>query len=141
MAAFSSNAFSTSGFSVNAFDFGATPTPDTGPPLGGKGDNERARKGRGIVKPTGLLDRPQAKKPSIVEERLRQAEEEAAQIAERLAREFSQDNAIIARNREIEVARLTQAQIDQEIGALIRKKIRNDEEELLLLLLIAASAA
>ena len=112
-----------------------TPTPDEGPPLGGKGDNDRRR--RGVFKPTGILHVP--KKSPQVEERVDDSRAIQAEIAARLAREFEQEE--IARQQDIEVARLSAAEVDFEIGVLLRKKVRNEQEEIVLLLLMAAASA
>ena len=135
MAAFDSSAFSTSAFSTSAFDFGATPTPtpDTGPPLGGKGDNEKRR--YQPYKPTGILHLP--KKSPKVSERIDDSRAIQAEIAARLAKEFTEEE--VARQEQVEVARLSAAEVDFEIGILLRKKLRTDQEELLLVLLMASA--
>ena len=134
MAAFDSAAFSTNAFSVNAFDFGATPTPtqDTGPPIGGKGDNEKRRS---TYKPTGILHLP--KKSPKVSERIDDSRAIQAEIAARLVKEFTEEE--VARQEQVEVARLSAAEVDFEIGILLRKKLRTDQEELLLVLLMASA--
>ena len=133
MAAFDSAAFDTNAFSTDAFDFGAvTPAADTGPPLGGKGDNEKRRS---TYKPTGLLHLPQ-KSPKVAE-RIDDSRAIQAEIAARLAKEFTEEE--VARQEQVEVARLSAAEVDFEIGVLLRKKVRTDQEELLLVLLMASA--
>ena len=133
MAAFDSAAFDTNAFSTDAFDFGAvTPATDTGPPLGGKGDNEKRRS---TYKPTGILHLPQ-KSPQVAE-RIDDSRAIQAEIAARLAKEFTEEE--VARQEQVEVARLSAAEVDLEIGILLRKKVRTDQEELLLVLLMASA--
>ena len=92
---------------------------------GGKGDNKRRR----IVKPTGLLDRKAT--PSI-QERI----EESAQLhteAKIQAREQFLDLPVFQ-----PIETMSQAEIDFEIGILLRRKIRTEEDEILLLMLMMA---
>ena len=89
------------------------------------------------VKPTGLLDRPakRGKQAPVVEDRLVDAAQTAAEVSAKLAREFSEENTATAAER---VARATQARIADEITALVNKRRRTEEEELLLLILMAS---
>ena len=110
-----------------------TPTTDAGPPLGGKGDNEKRR--HQPYKPTGLLHLP--KKAPKVSERIDYSREIQAEIAARLAKEFTEEEVV--RQEQVEVARMSAAEVDLEIGVLLRKKVRTEEEEVVLLLLMAAA--
>ena len=112
-----------------------TPTPDTGPPLGGKGDNEKRR--YQPYKPTGILHLP--KKSPKVSERIDDSRAIQAEIAARLSKEFTEEE--VARQEQVEVVRMSAAEVDFEIGILLRKKLRTEEEEVVLLLLMAASSA
>lgn len=85
---------------------------------------------RRIYKPTGILHLP--KKAGRVEERVDESRQIQSEIASRLAREFIEEVT------PIEV--MTQAEIDREIGVLLRKKMRTEEDELLLLLMMTAAA-
>ena len=100
---------------------------------------------RRIVKPLGIVDRPQVKARPLVSERIDDSRAIAAQIAAKLAREFgdetASESAIIAEQQALEVARLSAAQVDFEIGVLLRKKLRTEEDELLLMLLVVAASA
>lgn len=91
---------------------------------------------RRIVKPTGLLQRKKA--TPTVAERVDESREIAAEIAGKLAREFSEENEALLDAQPIESMSLRD--IEREIGILLRKKVRNEEDELILLLLLAASA-
>lgn len=93
------------------------------------------------VKPTGLLHLPKKarEKRKRVEERVEESRELQAEIAARLAREFAEETAEITAFKPM--AEMSMAQIDAEIGLLLRKKLRNDEDEMMLLLLMAASVA
>jgi hypothetical protein len=93
-------------------------------------------KRRNIFKPTGLIDRkPEGR--AGVEQRVRESQEIADEIAEALARgpEPLPEPKLEPR------LEFTPAQVDAEIGRLLRKHMRTDEDELILLLLMAASAA
>ena len=98
------------------------------------------------VKPTGLpiLHLPKKKTTTQaehdVESRLQQAHAERAEISARLAREFAEERVLLESQPAIET--MSMAEIDAEIGVLLRKKLRTDEEDvILLLLMVAASAA
>ena len=98
------------------------PRPDDG---GGR--KKLGLKRRQIFKPTGLVDRPRS-----VEERV----EQTAQIAREVVRGGSID--------ELEAPpqlQFSEAEVNAEIGRLLRKAMRSQEDELILLLLMAASAA
>ena len=71
----------------------------------------------------------------------RQSAQIAAEIAEKLAREFGGENAALEALQERKIEELSQAERDFEIGVLLRKKLRNEEDDLILLLLMAAAAS
>lgn len=100
---------------------------------GGKGDNAP----RGTYKPTGLLPRKKLtlKKSPKVSEREAQAREVELEVAQQLAREFSEE---IVSQQPIE--RMELVDIEREIGTLLRRKIRTEEEEVMLLLLMTAAS-
>jgi len=98
------------------------PRPDDG---GGRRRTLKA-KGRTIFKPTGLVDRPRS-----VQERFEQTAD--------IAREISRGGG--SPDEPAPIAEMSLAEVEREIGALLRKKLRTEEDELILLLLMAASAA
>ena len=110
------------------------PAPEVGPPLGGKGDGKRRILS---VKPTGLLDRPvKAKVLSRVDERVEESRQIQAEVAGELARQLRQDI-----DREVTpVVMMDLAEVEAEIGRILRKKVRTEEEEVLLLLLMVAAS-
>lgn len=81
-------------------------------------------KGRSIYKPTGFVDRPRS-----VKERVEQTAE--------IAREIGTGSS----GEPVPVTEMALADVEREIGVLLRKKLRTEEDELILLLLMAASAA
>jgi len=89
---------------------------------------------RRIVKPTGLLHLP--KKKGRIEERIDDTRSIQAEVAGRLAREFSEESRLLDVPQTI--VEMTMAEIDAEIGLLLRKKLRTDEDEIALLLLMVA---
>lgn len=119
--------------------FGAS--VDSGHTSGGKGDNER-RARRVPFKPTGLLERP--RNPSKegrkeVADRVDESRQIEAEIAEKLAREFKEDTLRLPAEQP-PVAEMSLKEVEQEIGAILRKKIRTEEDEVILLMLMAAGA-
>ena len=90
-------------------------------------------------KPTGLLDRPKAKDVGV-QKRLDETVAIQAEIAGRLAHEFSEETAAIGAGAQPSppIIEMTMAQVDAEIGLLLRKKLRTDEDEVMLLLLMVA---
>ncbi len=114
-------------------DIGAGPTPPAVEPsrTGGKGDNKYTP-----VKPTGLRERISLKKDPSVEERVRQARQIQSDVASQIAREFGEETAEIERARAIE--KMSLADVEREIGTILRKKVRTEEDELNLLVLMAA---
>lgn len=103
------------------------PRPDDGP-----GRKTLTAKGRSIYKPTGLLDRPIPKVRKSVDERVAESEQ--------LAREVAQEILEVPKAPP-PISEMTMAEVESEIGLLLRKKVRTEEDELILLLLMAASAA
>ena len=101
------------------------------------GDARRRR----IVKPTGILHLPVKARPSV-QERIEDSAGIAAEVAGRIAREFSEEGAALAaRPTQPPVVEMSLSEIEAEIGSLLRKKMRSEEDEVLLLLLMAAAAA
>ena len=94
---------------------------------GGKG------KHKGIVKPLGTLGLPK-KTRKAVEVRVDESREIQAEIASRLAREFSEEV------EQKPIAKMTMAEVESEIGTLLRKQIRTEEDETMLILLMMAAS-
>ena len=91
-------------------------------------------------KPTGLLDRPKAKDASV-QERLDDAGNIQAEIAARLAREFGEETVRIGEQQEAQdIVEMTMAEVDFEIGVLLRKKLRTEDDEIMLMLLMVAAS-
>ena len=104
--------------------------------VGGKGDNAPAKQ-RSSIKPTGLVERRPEKRRDV-EQRVEEAEEIHAEVREVLALEFTEETrAIEARPPIVEMAL---ANVEAEIGSLLRKKLMTQEDEVLLLLLMAAAS-
>ena len=106
---------------------------------GGKGDNEPSgKRRRSIFKPTGLLGprRKIAEAPST-DQRVAETQEIAREIYEaaRVAR------ALHAKPETQTAIEMTPAEIDFEIGVLLKKAMRTADDEILLLTLMAAAAA
>lgn len=114
--------FNSGGTPVVVEEEATRPRPDDG---GGR--KKLKLKGRPIFKPTGLIDRPRT-----VEERVEQTAE--------IAREVFQREEIEA-PEPAPISEMTLAEVEFEIGVLLRKRLRTEEDELILLLLMAASAA
>ena len=91
------------------------------------------------VKPTGLIERPVKEGRKDVEDRAAETAGIAAEIAGKLAREFGEETQQAEAQKRIE--QMTLAEVDFEIGVLLRKKLRTEEDEIMILLLIAASVA
>lgn len=98
---------------------------------------------RRIVKPTGLLHLPKKGKLSeAIEDRLKDSFQEQTEIAAKLAREFSEETQRIGDEQAAQdIVEMSMAEVDREIGILLRKKLRTQEDEILLLLLMVAAAA
>lgn len=94
---------------------------------------------RGIIKPTGLLDRaPKKKQPEArksVEDRVEDARQIQAEIAGELAKELRGE----IESAQKAISAMTMAEVDFEIGVLLRKVQRTQEEDLLLLMLMAVT--
>lgn len=133
-------AFQRSAFQDNAFQIDDTAS-------GGKGDNAGGKESRHpSFKPTGLVDRP--RKPvkegrKEVSDRVDESRQIEAEIAGRLAKEFSEETLNIQQEPPpvAPVEEMTLAEVELEIGVLLRKKLRTQEDEILILLLMAAAAA
>jgi len=101
-------------------------------------DPEKRRKTLHLpVKPTGLLERPKAKDVRV-QERLDESRDIQAEIAGRLAREFTEEREVLEHPRPI--VEMSMQEVEAEIGILLRKKLRTEEEEVILLLLIAGAS-
>ena len=104
------------------------------------GEGLKRRKLHLPVKPTGLWERPKAKIPAV-QQRLDESSDIQAEIASRLAREFTEETRALEAGLEaVSIASMSMAEIDAEIGTLLRKKLRTDEEEVILLLLMMAAS-
>lgn len=101
---------------------------------GGIDPGEGLRRRRHIIKPTGTLHLPHKEGRKEVIDRIDESRGIQAEIAARLAREFTEET--LAR---IPIAEMSAAEVDYEIGVLLRKRLRTEEEELMLLLLMVAS--
>jgi len=85
------------------------------------------------IKPTGLDGyRPKAGRKDV-EDRVEEARELHAEIAGKLARELRGE----IDQAEQAIATMTMAEVDREIGVLLRKVQRTQDEEVLLLMLMA----
>ena len=103
---------------------------------GGKGDNAKRR----IIKPLGILHLPK-KKNKEIQDRVEDSRQIQYEIAERLAREFTEEN--VSREtltKQKSPIRMSMVEIDAEIKVLLQRKIITEDEELMLLLLLAAAA-
>lgn len=105
-----------------------------GPALGGKGDNEERSQ---PFKPTGLLHRPKKAGRREPADRIDESREIQVEIAGRLAREFTKEPAAPPPPR-LSLERPSLAEVDREIGVLLRKKLKKEEEVLLILLIASA---
>jgi len=108
----------------------------------GTGGIDPVGRRRGIFKPTGTLHLPKKAKQTRVDERVDDSREIQAEVAAKLAREFGDENAALrAVPQAARVAQMSILEINSEIGALLRKKMRTEEEELMMLVLMAAAVA
>lgn len=108
---------------------GAIVVPEVKTGTGGIDPGETRR--RGIVKPLGTLGVPRKKS---IEARIDDSRVIQAEIVSRLAREFSETIEASP-----PISQMTMAEIEFEIGTLLRKQIRTqDDEAMLILLMIAA---
>lgn len=88
---------------------------------------------RRAYKPSGLLPRRDGRQQ--VEDRIDESAIIHAEVNAKLAREFEETEVVAA-----PVITMSAAEIDWEIGLLLRKKMRTEEDEVLLLLLMAAAS-
>jgi len=127
-------------FGGEFFNTGSVTATKTG--TGGIDPGEGRRR---IVKPTGLLHLPKKEGRKDVQDRVDEAQQIQAEIAGRLSREFSDESTqaegVMAREQAQGILDASMAEVDREIGILLRKKLRTDEDEVLLLLLMVAAAA
>ena len=94
---------------------------------------------RRIVKPTGLLHLPK-KARADVEARIDDSRAIQAEIAGRLAREFSEETAALEAFQPFQpIDEMSLSEIDAEIGLLLKLKLRREEDEIMLLLLMSAA--
>ena len=97
---------------------------------------------RRIVKPTGLLHLPK-KARADVEARIDDSRAIQAEIAGRLAREFSEETTALEAFKAFQafqpIDEMSLAEIDAEIGLLLKLKLRREEDEIMLLLLMSAA--
>lgn len=129
--AFQSDAFQNSVFQVDAA------VTKTG--VGGIDPEEKYRR---IVKPIGLLHLPQKRGRKDTADRIDESMQIAADVAAKLAREFTDESAQTAAERRAQaILDVSMSEADREIAVLLRKKLRTEEDEILILLLIAASVA
>lgn len=92
------------------------------------------------AKPLGILHLP--KKPlkegrKEVSDRVEESRQIQSEIAARLAREFTEETALLDRPP---VETMTMAEVEAEIGVLLRKKLRTDNEEVILFFLMIAAS-
>ncbi len=93
-------------------------------------------------KPTGLVDRlRKATKEGRkeVEDRVDDSREIESEIAVKLAREFREETIRFKAEAPPPIVKMTLAEIDFEIGVLLRKKLKTEEDDLMLILLMAAA--
>ena len=127
-------AFQADAFANDAFQIDVAAA---GPPLGGKGDNKR-RKTIGLpIKPTGLVHRPILEGRKEVDERVSDAAQIAAEVAAKVAREFDAELDDVVELLPIE--EMAFADIEAEIRARLRKKLRDEDEEIIALLILLAT--
>jgi hypothetical protein len=117
--------FGGSFFGGEFFNSGGVPVVPT-PYKGGRNDGRKGRET--IFKPTGLVDR---KATPTIEQRVEESAQlhQEAQIAARAPLEIP----VLRR-----IESMSAAEVDFEIGVLLRKKIRSEEEEILLMMLMMA---
>ena len=101
--------------------------------------DDGGRRGKGIFKPLGILHLPKKPAPQgrkSVDERARDSANVAAEVAAQVAREFGEESNRIQVKPTVT---MTMAEVNAEIGVLLRKKLRTEEDEIMLLMLMAAS--
>lgn len=104
-----------------------------GTAIGGKGDNPASGRKLRNYPPTGLIDRPA--RPTV-EQRVQDAAEIHAEVI--AEQKFEREPEPVETFAPVSL--MTLAEVEREIGVLIRKVERTDEEDMLLMILIAASA-
>lgn len=114
------------------------PPPDEAVKTGTGGIDPGDARKRRTFKPTGLLHLPVKARPTV-KERVDQSAGIASDIADKLAREFTEETQSL--QTPTESVRMSLSEVDAEIGRILRKKVRTEEDEVLLLLLMAAVAA
>mgnify|MGYP001612067019 CR=1 FL=1 len=106
---------------------------------GGGIEGKQTKKRYPPFKPTGLLHLPKKKTTTKAEEtvetRLQETHAERVEIADRLTKEFTKETE--ARFRPIQT--MSMAEVEAEIGVLLRKEQKTREDEIMLFILIAAS--
>jgi|SRR3990167_2455073 len=107
--------------------------PDTTPVKTGTGGIDPRR----IIKPTGLLRVPRKEGRKEIADRVDDSRDIQVEIAGRLAREFTDET--VSLDVQPTVVEMSIAEIEFEIGVLLRKKLRNEEDEVLLFLLMVAA--
>jgi hypothetical protein len=111
--------------------------------VGGIDPGEGLKRRYPPYKPTGILHLPKGKNREEIEERIDQAQLDRIEIAERLAREFSEEIRQTPELEELPVQKpisvMSSAEIENEIGIILRNKLKRDSQIAMLLLLIAAS--
>ena len=91
----------------------------------GTGGIDPKRKRRTIYKPTGLLARKEEGRVGV-EQRVEETREIHQEIKDEIALSFRE---------EIPISAMTLAEIDKEIGILLRKKIDAEDEEMMMLMI------
>ena len=91
----------------------------------GTGGIDPKRKRRTIYKPTGLLARKEEGRVGV-EQRVEETREIHQEIKDEIALSF---------HEEIPISAMTLAEIDKEIGILLRKKIDAEDEEMMMLMI------
>lgn len=132
---FNASIFNNAAFNTGAS--GAAVVPDVKTGTGGIDPGEGAKR-RSIVKPLGTLGLPKkkGKVAGTVEARVEESRSIQAEIASRLAKEFTEESAAIETRA---VTEMTMREVEVEIGVLLKKKLRTEEDDVMLLLLMTAA--
>ena len=105
---------------------------------GGIDPGDGLRRRRPIIKPTGLLQLPKKEGRKDVADRIAESGDIQAEIAARLAKEFTEESlAIQARPP---VAQMSLREVEAEIAELLQKKLMTEDDEMMILMLVAAAA-
>ena len=132
-------AFLSSAFQNNAFQIDAVVVATVKTGTGGIDPQKRRRQKVHLpFKPTGLIARPTKEGRKDVQDRVDDSRQIQADIAENLAKEFSEETESLGELKPIAAMQL--AEIESEIGLLLRAKIRREDDEMLLLLMMVAAA-